>query len=136
LYGVVTASTSGGLNLILHTSNMDAASSFSTGFEGFQNAYTHGIVAELPPSSNTNDSNAHSANGSTCPANIVHALTVLGLTPGATSEQVAIAFRHMAQMYHPDKTVGLGPELQRLADERMKEINAAHQTVKRLFENA
>jgi hypothetical protein len=136
LYGVVTASTSGGLNLILHTSNMDAASSFSTGFEGFQNAYTHGIVAELPPSSNTNDSNAHSANGSTCPANIVHALTVLGLTPGATSEQVAIAFRHMAQMYHPDKTVGLGLELQRLADERMKEINAAHQTVKRLFENA
>lgn len=135
LYGVVTASTSGGLNLILHTSNVDAASSLNIGFKSFQNAYTHSIVAELPPSSKTNSSNAHSANGLTCPANIVHALTVLGLTSGATSEQVAIAFRQMAQMYHPDKTVGLGPELQKLADERMKEINNAHQTVKRFFEH-
>jgi curved DNA-binding protein CbpA len=40
----------------------------------------------------------------------------------------------MAQMYHPDKTAGLGPELQSLAEERMKEINAAHQLVKRYLE--
>lgn len=136
LYGVVTAATSGGLNLILHTSNMDAASSLSTGFKSFQIAYTHGVATELPPSSKADSANAQSANGSTCPANIVQGLTVLGVKPGATSEQVAIAFRHMAQMYHPDKTVGLWPELQKLADERMKEINAAHQTVKRFFEHA
>jgi curved DNA-binding protein CbpA len=63
-------------------------------------------------------------------------MALLGVKPGATLEQVGVAYRHMAQMYHPDKVVGLGPELQRLADERMKEINAAHQVVRRYLEAA
>jgi DnaJ-class molecular chaperone len=63
-------------------------------------------------------------------------MTVLGVESGATLEQVAVAYRHMAQMYHPDKTTGLGPELQQLADQRMKEINSAHQTVKQYLEHA
>ncbi len=36
----------------------------------------------------------------------------------------------MAQMLLPDKTTGLGPELQKLAEQRMKEINAPHRAVK------
>jgi curved DNA-binding protein CbpA len=39
-------------------------------------------------------------------------------------------------MYHPDKTAGLGPELQKLAEDRMKQINAAHQVVKQYLEGA
>ncbi len=57
----------------------------------------------------------------------------LGLTSSATPEQVAVAYRHMAQMYHPDKVAGLGPELQKLAEDRMKEINAAHLVLKKHF---
>jgi hypothetical protein len=34
-------------------------------------------------------------------------------------------------MYHPDKLAGLAPEFQALADRRMKEINAAHELLKR-----
>jgi hypothetical protein len=35
----------------------------------------------------------------------------------------------MAQMYHPDKMAALGPEPQRFADGKMKEINVAYQLV-------
>jgi DnaJ like chaperone protein len=62
-------------------------------------------------------------------------MSILGVKPGSTAEEVVAAYRHMAQMYHPDKTAGLGPELQKLADQRMKEINAAHLTVKRYMEH-
>ncbi len=63
-------------------------------------------------------------------------MSVLGLRPGCTAEEIVAAYHHMAQMYHPDKTTGLGPELQKLADRRMKEINAAHQTVKQYMERS
>ena len=55
-------------------------------------------------------------------------MTQLGVKPGVTLEQVTLAYRHMAQMYHP--TGFATPELQTLAEERMKEIIAAHQVVK------
>jgi hypothetical protein len=136
LYGVVHTSSSGGLNLILHTSNMAAAGSFVATFKVFQNDRAHGISADLPPSSQGEASNKQHSTSSSCPADIVQAMSVLGVEPGATLEQMAAAYRHMAQMYHPDKTAGLGPELQKLADERMKEINSAHQRVKQYLEHA
>jgi DnaJ-domain-containing protein 1 len=36
----------------------------------------------------------------------------------------------MAQMYHPDKVASLAPEFQALAEQRMKEINAAYSLLK------
>ena len=56
---------------------------------------------------------------------------VLGLQPGASDEDVSAAYRRMAQMYHPDKVTNLGPELKQLADRKMREINAAYETLKR-----
>jgi PAS domain-containing protein len=136
LYGVVSASSFGGLNLVLHTSNMEAASSFATTFKTFQSDRARDVSAGLPPGTKEDPSNRQHPASPSYPADIVQAMTVLGIKPGVTLEQVAIAYRHMAQMYHPDKTAGLGPELQKLADERMKEINSAHQTVKRYLEHA
>jgi hypothetical protein len=135
LYGEVYVSSSGGLNLVLHTNNMESASSFAATFKAFQNERAHGIAAELP-SSSQKALNKQCYESSSCPADIVQAMSVLGIKPGVTLEEVAVAYRHMAQMYHPDKTNGLGPELQQLADERMKEINSAHQEVKQYLEHA
>ncbi len=134
LYGVVSASSSGGLNLVLHTSNIDAAISFAATFKTFQSARARGVSAERPTSRKEAPSNNQRPAGPSCPAEILQAMTVLGVEPGATLEQIAVAYRHMAKMYHPDKTAGLGPELQKLADEKMKEINSAHQTVKQYLE--
>jgi hypothetical protein len=47
-------------------------------------------------------------------------LTVLGLAPGATSDEVDRAYRELAKRWHPDR--GGGPE----AELRMAQINVAH----------
>lgn len=131
LYGVVHATSAGGLNLVFHTSRPDSATSFQTTFQAFQlNRGRHSLPGSRAESTAQPSGRDQSA-ASTAPADIAQAMSVLGLRPGCTAEEIVAAYHHMAQMYHPDKTTGLGPELQKLADERMKEINAAHQAVKR-----
>jgi hypothetical protein len=46
---------------------------------------------------------------------------ILGITPNATPEEVRIAFRNMARMYHPDRNTA--PD----AEERFKDINDAYE---------
>lgn len=48
---------------------------------------------------------------------------ILGVTPGATDEEVKAAYRALAKKYHPDNYAG--NPLQEFAAEKMKEINAA-----------
>ena len=50
---------------------------------------------------------------------------MLGLSPGASDEEVKAAYRKLAKKYHPD----LNPGNQRAAD-RMNEINAAYDQIK------
>ena len=122
LYGVVTAVSSSGLNLILHTSSMAAANSFATSFKAFQGDRSGLQIGEgsRPAGESGSDQAIRSF-----PENIRSAMELLGVDGKSTAEQVNAAYRQKAQMYHPDKVVGLGPELQKLADERMKAINAA-----------
>jgi hypothetical protein len=136
LYGVITAVSSGGLNLMLHTSNVDAASSFAAAFKGFQSGGDRRISDEKRHPNEESQPKKKRRAGASCPENVDKAMALLGVKSGATLEEVTAAYHHMAQMYHPDKVVGLGPELQRLADERMKEVNAAHQVVRRYLEGA
>lgn len=55
---------------------------------------------------------------------------ILGIPFGASQEQITSAYRQMAKQYHPDRVTHLGPEFQTLAEEKMKEINAAYQALK------
>ena len=131
LYGVVIAASSGGLNLLLHTSNVASASSFASSFESFQSSRDR-----LKFDQESQNSTVDTADGNgrdTRPTNVQSAMDLLDLKPGATAEQAAAAYRRMAQMYHPDKVIGLGPELRQLADERMKDINAAHSVLSQFF---
>ena len=59
------------------------------------------------------------------------ALGVLGLGAGASKAEVAAAYRRLARTYHPDKVAHLDQEARGFAEERMKEINAAHAELKR-----
>ena len=59
------------------------------------------------------------------------ALGVLGLGAGASPTEVAAAYRKLARTYHPDKVAHLDQEAREFAEERMKEINAAHAELKR-----
>lgn len=54
------------------------------------------------------------------------ALKALELFPGANSEQIDNAFRTLVKVWHPDRFEN-DPNLQLAAEEKLKEINAAHE---------
>jgi tetratricopeptide (TPR) repeat protein len=56
--------------------------------------------------------------------------TVLGIEPGATDEEVKKAYRELAKKYHPDNYAD--SPLADLAEEKMKEINEAYDTIQRM----
>jgi hypothetical protein len=51
---------------------------------------------------------------------------ILGVSIGATEQQLRAAYREKIFQYHPDKVASLGPELKELAEEKTKEINGAY----------
>lgn len=56
---------------------------------------------------------------------------VLGVSRGASKEEIRHAYRELANKYHPDKVAHLGEEFQKLAEKRFKEIQEAYQTLAR-----
>lgn len=58
---------------------------------------------------------------------------VLGISPNATDEEVKKAYRELAHKYHPDRY--RDTDLADLAEEKMKEINAAYEEIHRLRTN-
>ena len=55
----------------------------------------------------------------------------LGLTESATMEEIKKAYRKLSMQYHPDKVQHLGEEFQKVAEDKMKEINAAYDFFKK-----
>ena len=56
----------------------------------------------------------------------------LGLTDEATDGEVEQAYRRLMSQYHPDRLMGAATELQRQAETRAREINAAYDRIKTL----
>jgi len=59
-------------------------------------------------------------------------LEVLGLNIGASPEEIKAAYRKLSMKYHPDKVAHLGQEFRQVAEEKMKEINAAYQFLSKI----
>ena len=58
---------------------------------------------------------------------------VLGVSPNATDDEIKKAYRALARKYHPDKY--RDSDLADLANEKMKEVNAAYEEIKQMREN-
>lgn len=58
---------------------------------------------------------------------------VLGVSSNATDEEIKKAYRELVRKYHPDKY--RDSDLADLANEKMKEINAAYEEIKTMREN-
>jgi DnaJ like chaperone protein len=59
------------------------------------------------------------------------ACAVLGLQTGASRAEVLAAYRKLATDYHPDRVSNLPEEFKQVAHDKMVEINAAYDTLKR-----
>ena len=59
------------------------------------------------------------------------AYAVLGISPSATDDEVKSAYRRMAMKNHPDKVATLGPEVQKAAEEKFRQIQDAYEIIKR-----
>lgn len=60
-----------------------------------------------------------------------HYYAILGLASGASMDEIKKAYRKLSMQYHPDKVSHLGKEFQSVAEEKMKEINAAYDYFKK-----
>ena len=58
---------------------------------------------------------------------------VLGVSPTASDDEVKKAYRELARKYHPDKYAG--SDLAELAEEKMKEVNAAYEQIQQMRAN-
>jgi curved DNA-binding protein CbpA len=66
------------------------------------------------------------------PEKINRYIEILGLKPGASQEEVNQAYRDLVNVWHPDRFVA-NPRLQKKAEEKIKEINAAYEYIKSFY---
>ena len=66
------------------------------------------------------------------PEKINRCIEILGLKPGASQEEVNQAYRDLVNVWHPDRFVG-NPRLEKKAEEKVKEINAAYEYIKSFY---
>jgi curved DNA-binding protein CbpA len=66
------------------------------------------------------------------PEKISRCIEILGLKPGASQDEVSKAYRDLVNVWHPDRFVG-NPRLQKKAEEKIKEINAAYECIKSFY---
>ena len=52
--------------------------------------------------------------------------TVLGVTRGASRDEIARAYREQLKRYHPDRVADLGPELREVAHRKTVELQRAY----------
>ena len=57
---------------------------------------------------------------------------VFGLTEEASDAEIDLAYRRLISQYHPDRVAGAAPELQRQAEAKARESNAAYDRFKAL----
>lgn len=59
------------------------------------------------------------------------AYRILEITPDASDDELKKAYRRMALKYHPDRVAHLGDDVQKAANSKFQELNAAYEKIKK-----
>lgn len=131
-YGYIELSSKLGLDLHLQVSNVSYAQQFAQALTEY---IRHSQPSHTTSWSKTsyNQHGTKQADTGTRSKPEENPYTVLGVSPNASLDEIAAAYRKMAQMYHPDKVAALAPEFRELAEKRMKAINTAYEQLKKSF---
>ena len=65
-------------------------------------------------------------------ADVDWAYRVFDLPETASDAEIDRAYRRMMGQYHPDRVAGAAPDLQKLAETKSREINAAYDRIRKL----
>src|SRR5262249_40843142 len=114
-----------GLNIHLQASNIPFAQQFA--------ALLRGSHARAPQEQSSRQSKQSRPGPSIPTPAKKSAYDVLGISRSATFDDVTAAYHKLARMNHPDRVADLAPEFKELAERRMKEINAAYESLKKEF---
>lgn len=98
-----------------------------------QNSYSHNYQQDNRGSSDShksNDSKTRSQTESSGILTLESARTILGVRMGASQDEIRKAYLELVKKYHPDKVSHLAEEFRVIAENRMKEINAAYALLK------
>lgn len=117
LYGDLDLSAGGWKGMSVRVSKESAAAQFVLAFIGDQDPERHEHRRGVRPAEGRGQPNK------------TH--EVLGVPAEATKVEITAAYRRMARTYHPDKTANFLPEFRDLADQRMKDVNAAYAKLRR-----
>lgn len=69
------------------------------------------------------------SSGHGAPGGLAAHADTLGVRPGASRNEIELAYRGRRSQYHPDRYAGEGPEAVEWATGRMKEVNVAYQAL-------
>lgn len=98
-----------------------------------QNSYSYNYQQDNRSSSDShksNDSKNRSQTASSGALTLESARTILGVKIGASQDEIRKAYLELVKKYHPDKVSHLADEFRVIAENRMKEINAAYMLLK------
>lgn len=126
-YGFIQFQSNTGMNIHLHASNLETANYFANGFNRVSaNSQRYKEWRSTPKNEGRTGEPKVSVD-----EKLKSAYEILGVSVGASAEQITAAYRQMAKMYHPDRLAGLAPEFMEIAEERMKDINDAYAKLKK-----
>ena len=58
--------------------------------------------------------------------------TILGVSPNANDDEIRDAYREQSKKNHPDLVTHMSSDFQKLAEEKLKEINWAYNEIKKI----
>jgi DnaJ-domain-containing protein 1 len=136
LYALVEISVTSGLEVTLQVSSRDAAHRFARAFGVEEAREEAGKADERQKQGQEEDTRRTREYFDSLTmkekARIVSAYMTLGVSKGASMEEISAAYKKLARAHHPDKVAMLEPEERVSSERRMKEINAAYTELKRL----